>query len=253
MSMPKQRSCARSIPGFDEDCKEAQMQARRLKKIYNQVPSLENWEEYRVARAFKGRLINKKKRNGYCEYCQKACESPKAMWQACKTACKLGPVYSYLPPIQRSDKTTTNDPREKVEIFRNIFFPAPPNADLTDIQDFVYRAGIDMPAITDREIENAIFRPVLDKAPGTDGIPNRVLRKITLLILPHLHKLYNDCVNLAYYPRHSKKLITIVLQKPSGEEPRDYTSAKAYSPIALLNTLGKALESLLATRINYLV
>lgn len=190
-----------------------------------------------------------RKQNGYREYCQKTCDSLKAMWQACKTARKLGPVYSYLPPIQQNDKTTTNNPKEKVEIFKETFFPA----DLTDIQDFIYPTGIDMPAITDREIENAIFRPALDKAPGTDGIPNRILRKIIPLILPHLHKLFNECVNLAYYPRHFKKSITIVLQKPSGEEAHDYTSAKVYRPIALLNTLGKALESVLAIRISYLV
>lgn len=123
MSTLKQQLCAQSISGFDEDCKEAQMQARRLKKIYNQNPSVENWEEYRVARAVKGKLINKKKRNGYCEYCQKACDSPKAMWQACKTARKLSPVYSYLPPIQRNDKITTNNPKEKSRnIQRDIFF-----------------------------------------------------------------------------------------------------------------------------------
>lgn len=110
-----------------------------------------------------------------------------------------------------------------------------------------------MPAITAKEIEYAIFRPALDKAPGTDDIPNRILRKISPLILPHLHKLCNNSVNLAYYPRHFKKSITVVLQKPSGKEPRDYTLAKAYRPIALLNTLGKALESVLATRISYLV
>lgn len=118
------------------------MRARRLKKIYNQVPSLENWEEYRVARAFKGGLISKKKRNGYREYCQKACESPKAMWQACKTAHKLGPVYSYLPPIQRSDKTTTNDPREKVEIFRNIFFPLHPMPTLLIFKTLYIQQGL---------------------------------------------------------------------------------------------------------------
>ncbi len=110
-----------------------------------------------------------------------------------------------------------------------------------------------MPAITDREIENAIFRQALDKTPGMDGIPNRVLRKITPLIFQHLHKLFNNCVNLAYYSRHFKQSITIVLQKLFGEKPRDYTSTKTYQPIALLNTLGKALKSVLATRISYWV
>lgn len=110
-----------------------------------------------------------------------------------------------------------------------------------------------MPAITDKEIELAILRPALDKALGTDGIPNRILRKTISLILSHLQRLLNSCLNLAYYPHHFKKSITIILRKPSGEDPRDYTSPKAYRPIALLNTLGKALESILGTCISYLV
>ena len=108
--------------GFDEQCKEAQMQALRLKKIFNRNPSAENWEEYRVARAFKGRLINKKKRDSYHEYCQKACDFPIAMRQAYKTARKPGQRSSYLPLIQRSDKSTTNDPRERLKYLETHFF-----------------------------------------------------------------------------------------------------------------------------------
>ncbi len=128
-----------------------------------------------MAKAVKGRVIDKKKRNGYRDYCKKACDSRKAMWQACKTARRQGSVQSYLPPIQRSDKSTTNNPEEKVEIVKNAFFPTPPIPQLADIQNFVYPVGIDMPNITEKEIELAILRPALDKAPGTDGIPNRVL------------------------------------------------------------------------------
>ncbi len=76
---------------------------------------------------------------------KKACDFPKAIWQACKTACKLCQVYSYLLPIQRNDKTKPNNPKENVEIFKKTFFPAPRNADLTDIQDFIYPTGIDNP------------------------------------------------------------------------------------------------------------
>lgn len=159
----------------------------------------------------------------------------------------------HLPPIQQSDKSTTNNPEEKVEIFKNAFFPAPPISQLADIQNFVYPAGIDMPNITEKKIELAIFKPALDKAPGTDGIPNQVLQAIVSLILLHLYRLFNSRLNLAYYPCHFKKSITIILQKPSGKESRDYTFTKSYRPIALLNTLEKALESILATCISYLV
>lgn len=67
---------------------------------------------------------------------------------------------------------TTNDFKEKLEIFRNIFFSTLSNIDFTDIQDFVYLAEIEILAITNRKIENVIFKPALDKTPRIDGILN---------------------------------------------------------------------------------
>ena len=49
-----------------------------------------------------------------------------------------------------------------------------------------------------------------------------------------------------YHPKPFRSANTIVLRKPSKP---DYTQAKAYRPIALLDTLGKALEKAVATRI----
>ena len=40
-----------------------------------------------------------------------------------------------------------------------------------------------------------------------------------------------------------------MLRKPSKP---DYTDPKAYRPIALLNTLGKALEAIIVKRVRYL-
>lgn len=60
------------------------MQAHWLKKIYNKSSSAVDWEDYWVTRLFERRLIDKKKRDGHWESCQKAYDSPKAIWQACK-------------------------------------------------------------------------------------------------------------------------------------------------------------------------
>ncbi len=45
-----------------------------------------------------------------------------------------------------------------------------------------------------------------------------------------------------------RESITVVLRKPAKG---DYTQPKSYRPIALLNTLGKALEKIMATRISW--
>ena len=50
-----------------------------------------------------------------------------------------------------------------------------------------------------------------------------------------------------YYPRAFHKAITVFIPK---ESKKDYSSPSSYRPIALLNTLGKALESIVATRLK---
>lgn len=99
------------------------------------------------------------------------------------------------------------------------------------------------------EIRQSILMAISNKAPGEDGIPNRILKSIIDLILPYLDVIFNACLTVGYCPAHFRSSITIVLRKPGKP---DCTIAKAYRPIALLNTIGKALEFLIAKWITYL-
>src|SRR2546423_10040797 len=56
-------------------------------------------------------------------------------------------------------------------------------------------------------------------------------------------------LELSRFPRCLGSSLRYLLQKPCKP---DYTSAKAYRPIALENTLGKVLESVIAKLISYL-
>ena len=51
---------------------------------------------------------------------------------------------------------------------------------------------------------------------------------------------------MQYCPKAFKKSITVVLQKPGKS---DYTKPKAYKPVALMNTLSKIIDIVLARRI----
>ena len=52
--------------------------------------------------------------------------------------------------------------------------------------------------------------------------------------------LFQACLDVGYHPRKFKEAKTIILKKPAKP---DYSEVKAYRPIALLCTLGKALET----------
>ncbi|KAM4067784.1 reverse transcriptase (RNA-dependent DNA polymerase) [Hirsutella rhossiliensis] len=85
-----------------------------------------------------------------------------------------------------------------------------------------------MPDLTLQEIEEKVMAAKPWKAPGEDGLPAIVWKKLW----------------------HVVKHRIIPLRKP---DKGDYTLAKAWRPISLLSTLGKILEAVVAERISYAV
>ena len=81
-SIPRSKLGARSIPGFDEDCNNAQMRARKLKKIQKKEGIKDSWEAFRLAWAEKGCVIAKVKKKAYRESRVEACNFPEELWKA---------------------------------------------------------------------------------------------------------------------------------------------------------------------------
>ena len=135
----------------------------------------------------------------------------------------------------------------KVDALRSVLFPPTPAADLEDIPGTQYPTPV---PIGDRigrdEVMKAITHPAADKAPGVSGIPNRFLRCVAPQIIDSLTRLFQACFNLGYHPRFFKEANTVILKKPNKP---DYSEPKAYRPIALLDTLGKALETVISKRL----
>ncbi len=91
----------------------------------------------------------------------------------------MPPLYSHPP------RNLETDPVKKAQILLSQFFLPPPNADLSDTQGFEYEQGFDTGNITMHEIHQSILLAISVKAPGEDGIPNRILKSIIDLILPY--------------------------------------------------------------------
>ena len=86
------------------------------------------------------------------------------------------------------------------------------------------------------------------KAPGPDGIPNIVLIKCADLITNRLYYIYKAMIEQGLYYAPWKHFTTVVLRKPG--KPK-YNVAKAYRPIALLNTMIKVLTAILTEQLMY--
>ncbi len=68
-------------------------------------------------------------------------------------------------------------------------------------------------------------------------------------IVKAVARLFQACLDSSYHPKRFKEANTIILKKP--KKP-DYLEPKAYRPIALLDTLGKALETVVSRRLSSL-
>ena len=61
--------------------------------------------------------------------------------------------------------------------------------------------------------------------------------------------LATKCFKLEWFPKGLKRVKVIILQK-LGKKPTAYKTAGGYRPIALLPSIGKLIEAILAARIT---
>ena len=89
-----------------------------------------------------------------------------------------------------------------------------------------------------------------NKCPRADEIPNCFLQAIGELLVKAMQSLIIAVIKLSYFLQRFWLIQTIVLQKP--RKP-NYLDLGAQRPIALLSTIGKLIETLLAYRLDALV
>ena len=249
-STPWSNPSSRSISGFDKACKEACTEVQQLRRRWQRTRQEDDYEAYRQARNRKGRYISKALRNTHRQRVEEASGSPSGLWKLVKWAKNRHSTSpACTPPLTEPNGDLAHQPDEKADLLRQSFFPPPAQADLSDTEGYHYPLPIECPDITEPEIERAVRAASPNKAPGVDGITNGILHRTLDILLPHLHRVFNACLRLGYCPNHFKETVTVVLRKPGKD---DYTQPKSYRPIALLSTLGKALEAVMAGRLAYL-
>jgi hypothetical protein len=99
------------------------------------------------------------------------------------------------------------------------------------------------------EVSEAIHDSAPFKAPGPDRIINKSLQLAEPWLTSHLVRIFNQSPALGNCPSHFRQSTVVVLRKPGKA---NYTTPKAYRPIALLNTIGKIMDAMVAKRLSYL-
>lgn len=155
-----------------------------------------------------------------------------------------------IPPIRVTgadgQERSLNANAEKGAEFHRTFFLPPSTA---PIPTGPYpRPRYQFQPITDTQIRRAIAALRAFKAPGPDAIPNEVYKHCVGTLTPVLGSLFRASFALKYYPDRWKVSDTVVLQKPGKA---DYTVAKAWRPIALLDCMSKILSRCVADVLVY--
>lgn len=238
---------------WTEECSEAIEESRIAYRNHLREGTNESYELRNQARNRKIAVIRRAKREAFREQIAKATSTTEGLWKINKWSKQAGTpkALPQLPEIVAQDQEgreiTTRDLQAKLRILRTKFFPEEIRAETSDIDTAEYPEPLTTSdEITEDETYEAIRTIASKKAPGPDQIPNAVLKAISSWLVPKLAPIFTATLRLGYHPREWKRAITLALRKPGKP---DYRSPTAYRPIALLNSMGKLLEIVMARRI----
>ena len=190
-------------------------------------------------------------RDAHREKVEEAAKDPQGIYKLHIWAKRRGlQRHSFTPATKSEQGKRVKEPEENIGLLIDRFFPNPSEAVTVEEQEAP--AGNPTPIrwrpFTKTGLRRAIERSNPDKAPGPDGIPNRVIQKLADELMPVLLPVSNECIRIGYQPQSWRTSNTVALKKPGKT---DYSIPKAWKPIALINTLGKVLDSMLAVRLSY--
>jgi hypothetical protein len=239
--------------GWSDECTESVKRARRARRKWVAHGSQEAYINYRQAVNEKKRQIKRDSMLGWRQTVADTMRDPAKMWRLTKwarTAAQEPPPPPQFPPLKDREGRHHSSNEAKANVLAGHFFPPLVKADLADIEGYRYPPELSVSQeVTTDEILSILKDIAPDKAPGPDSIPNRLLRECRDVLAEPLAKLFGDCLQRSYHPKPFRHSRTVVLRKP--QKPM-YDVAKAYRPIALLNTLGKVLEKIVARRVSAL-
>jgi len=108
------------------------------------------------------------------------------------------------------------------------------------------RAPASEPKLTNpSEVLQAIKGLRVGRAPGPNGIPNRVLEYLPKRAITFLTKVFNAVLRRRYFPPAWKHACMVSILK-LGKDP---TLPSSYRPISLLDTSGKLFEKILLSKV----
>ncbi|RGP71680.1 glycoside hydrolase family 55 [Fusarium longipes] len=220
----------------------------------NGIPSLhsESPDTPVTSRAQKPREARANKPNPYRDYLHTLGESTNGTWKAAKIGERRSRprIVANMPPLQDpgdKSKFITSETEKQDLVFNTLWEGSDSIENPTTVPFPILdpdRQVLEMDiSLVEKAVRDLVNRLPLRKSPGPDEVPNEALKLARDTIVPYLTILFRACLDLSYYPDAFKNALTVIIPKPDKES---YALAKSWRPIALLSTVGKLLEKILA-------
>jgi len=244
-------------PWWNQEIQDLRGRAKRAERAYREVPTPETRAALNRASKALSAAIRHNKTARWRATLQEAHNNQALLWRLERWA-RLKSFAPVDPPKLPALQDPQGGPdlatfEAKARALAGRFFPSPP-ADLGDIldpelaQEWPGRFAVNQ-EVTPEEIAQALRRTAPWKAPGADLLPTGFLKACGEPLTRILAILTTGCLRLGWFPPRFKVAKTVVLQKP-GKPPAAYRTPAGYRPIALLPTIGKVIEVVVARRVT---
>ncbi|KAK0160438.1 hypothetical protein PV328_007848 [Microctonus aethiopoides] len=220
---------------WDHECEEAIDQRKKAFKKFKESKTLHNLTEFKKKSAMATKVINRKKRENFNEFCQSINRFTNLsyVWNTMKVFKNIRQKISW--------NSWKNKNREE-EIIKEIDKLAPPYVAsaikkerqiTTEIETMEKEFKIE-------ELIRALKMIKKNSSPGKDGIEYTMLKELPIIMKEELLEIINEVWKTDTYPTEWRKYQVIFIDKPGKEKVR---------PIALSSCVGKIMERMVNERL----
>jgi hypothetical protein len=122
--------------------------------------------------------------------------------------------------------------------------------DLSTLNDLDPLPERDWVGFSSHEMFDALSACLSCSAPGLDHVTWSHLKRILpdSVISGKILSLADACLWVGYWPSHFKESVSVIIPKPGKPS---YSTLKSFQPIVLLSTLGKLIEKMISTQLQF--
>ena len=156
---------------------------------------------------------------------------------------------SDIPALREADNSLTFEPESMARILAERFFVQDTReVEVVQHDDPQQRPTCPFDPFTTKELTKLLMDASSTSASGTSGISWHVLKQAWPVIKDHTVTIANACLTIGHHPQLWQHALVVVIPKP---DRLDYTLAKNYRPISLIECIRKLVEKGMSKQFLY--